>query len=128
MKYKITFYKILFIKIFLILIFSSWMILFLLKIEQNKGINIFLPTSDTYIFEEIEQKERKIKIQIDQNADIFLNGRKINSMEIIKEIENEPKDVTIFLEIDENLSYKDVINLIDLLKYHKYTEIILITK
>ncbi len=128
MKYKKYFGYIFALIFSLSVVFSIAIFIFLTKIKQNKGLNLYLPESDSYIFKDIEQ-QKGITIQVDEDVKMYIDSEEINSLEILNILKQKTqnKEDNIYLEINENINYKNIISLVDLLKNEGYINITLIT-
>lgn len=128
-KYGFQSIIILFSSLFAVILISFGLLFFILKIDGNKGFNVYLPSSDSYIFKDME-KRPDLLLTIDANANIFINNSESSGDELIAKIDlltNGDKESNIRIQIDKSLRYGDVINLINFLKYNEYKNLIFIT-
>lgn len=103
--------------------------LFVGKIKENKGFNVYLPSSDGYVFKDIE-KSQDVLIFITEEANIFVNDKATTGSDLIDNIDiitGGNKDNVLKIEMDKSLKYEEVINLTNFLKFNGYKNLVFIT-
>lgn len=112
-----------------VFVISFLLLFFIDKVKYNKGFNVYLPASDSYIFKDIE-KSVDILISVSQDGSIFVNDNRTSGADLIDVVNlltGNNKENALKLEIDKAIKYEDIINLANFFKYNGYQNLIFIT-
>ncbi|HOJ64942.1 MAG TPA: biopolymer transporter ExbD [Spirochaetota bacterium] len=95
--------------------------------DLNRSIKVSLPKS---FAGESSIEKNKIIIEVDREGKISVNGNIVDILELSNEIKSfdNYKESTVYLLGDDEANYRDIIEIIDILKLLEITDISLVTE
>lgn len=93
--------------------------------SMHSDIDIKVPVIKHVAHIPKSDKNDLIKLAIASDK-LFLNEKLINSQNLAKELQHYKKDLVVFIKADENLSYKRVFEILDLVKSAGFYNIALV--
>lgn len=106
------------------ILFTFFLVATSFKAKEAK-LDIKLPTTTNYEVHKNNKKAVKIKLS---NNKVLINNNLIEFSKIETEIKKIDPEKTIEIKIDENIKYKKISKLLNLLKKYHINKISLITK
>ncbi len=106
------------------ILFTFFLVATSFKPKEAK-LDINLPTTTNY--EVHKDNKKSVKIKLSKNK-ILINNKLISYQKLEIEIKKIDKGKTIEIKIDENIKYKKISELLNLLKKYHINKISLITK
>lgn len=106
------------------ILFTFFLVATSFKSKEAK-LDIKLPQTSSY--DKYKKNKKSIKIQLSPNK-ISIDGKLFDYNELENEIKKIKKNKIIEIKIDENIKYKKISELLNLLKKYNLNNISLITK